>query len=55
MNRLLSTVFFFLFLQAGFAQLEKDLKLADHYYSQGEYDKARPYYESVYKTNPSKI
>ena len=55
MNRLLSIVFFFLFLQAGFAQLVKDLKLADHYYSQGEYDKARPYYESVYKTNPSKI
>ena len=55
MNRLLSMVFFFLFLQASFAQLEKDLKLADHYYSQGEYDKARPYYESVYKTNPSKI
>ena len=55
MNRLLSVVFFFLFLQVGFAQLEKDLKLADHYYSQGQYDKARPYYESVYKTNPSKI
>ena len=55
MNRLLSIVFFFLFLQVGFAQLEKDLKLADHYYSQGQYDKARPYYESVYKTNPSKI
>lgn len=55
MNRLLSIVFFFLFLQVSFAQLEKDLKLADHYYSQGQYDKARPYYESVYKTNPSKI
>ena len=55
MNRLLSIVFFFLFLQVGFAQLEKDLKLADHYYSQGQYDKARPYYEAVYKTNPSKI
>ncbi len=55
MNRPLTIVFFFLFLQVSFAQLEKDLKLADHYYSQGEYDKARPYYESVYKTNPSKI
>tara|TARA_B100001287_G_scaffold207159_1_gene176179 strand:- start:2967 stop:4802 length:1836 start_codon:yes stop_codon:yes gene_type:complete len=55
MNRSLSIVLYFLFLQVGFGQLEKDLKLADHYYSQGEFDKARSYYESVYKTNPSKI
>ena len=55
MNRGLSFVFLFLFSQASFAQLDSDLKLADHYYSQGEFDKARPYYESVYKSNPSKI
>ena len=55
MIRFISIVMIFLFSQASFAQLESDLKLADHYYSQGEYDKARPYYESVYKTNPSKI
>tara|TARA_B100000767_G_scaffold271913_1_gene298529 strand:+ start:1002 stop:2837 length:1836 start_codon:yes stop_codon:yes gene_type:complete len=55
MNRLLGIVFLILFSKVGFAQLESDLKLADHYYSQGEYDKARPYYEAVYKTNPSKI
>lgn len=55
MIRFFSIVMIFLFSQASFAQLESDLKLADHYYSQGEYDKARPYYESVYKTNPSKI
>ena len=55
MIRFFSIVIIFLLSQASFAQFESDLKLADHYYSQGEYDKARPYYESVYKRNPSKI
>ena len=32
-----------------------DQQLAQHYYNNGEYDKALVYYEKLYETNPAKI
>lgn len=37
------------------AQDGSDQQLAQHYYSNGEYDKALIYYEKLYDANPSKI
>ena len=47
-------VFFFLITMLAvpsFAQGENDLELADYYYSQGQYEQAKLYYEKIYKTN----
>ena len=38
-----------------FAQTESDIKLAQYYYSNGEFDKAVGYFEKIYSSTPSKI
>jgi len=35
-----------------FAQSQSSIQLANHYYTQGEFSKAREYYETIYKRNP---
>jgi tetratricopeptide (TPR) repeat protein len=37
------------------AQTETDQQLAQHYYSNGEFDKAKMYYERLYSKDPSKF
>lgn len=51
---------FLCFLLAGihhhaFAQPSSDVQLANHYYSNGEFSKAKEYYEKLYKREPLKI
>lgn len=53
--RLHFIIVFLLVLGPCFAQVDSDIKLAEHYYAQGEFEKARAYYESLYNANPSKI
>ena len=48
-------LFFVFFVQLSWAQTDTDIKLADHYYTQGEFEKAKGYYEGIYNTNPNKI
>jgi len=48
-------IIFLLLVVTGFTQVDSDIQLAKHYYAQGEFEKARGYYEALYKTNPSKI
>ena len=48
-------IIFLLLVVTGFTQVDSDIQLAEHYYAQGEFEKARGYYEALYKTNPSKI
>ena len=48
-------IFFLLFVVTAFTQVDSDIQLAEHYYAQGEFEKARGYYEALYKKNPSKI
>lgn len=48
----------FLFLsmnQITFAQPNSDVQLANHYYNNGEFSKAKEYYEKLYKREPLKI
>jgi tetratricopeptide (TPR) repeat protein len=48
----------FLFLLCAtltFAQTETDQQLAQHYYMNGEFEKARTYYEKLYEKDPSKL
>ena len=49
------SIIFLLLVVTGFTQVDSDIQLAEHYYAQGEFEKARGYYEALYKTNPSKI
>ena len=49
---LLSTGIIFLLSFSMFAQDEQDQRLALNYYRQGEYDKAKIYYERIYAVNP---
>jgi tetratricopeptide (TPR) repeat protein len=37
------------------AQTDNDLQLAQHYYANGEFDKALSYYQRIYDKDPSKI
>ncbi len=37
------------------AQTDTDLQLAQHYYANGEFDKALSYYQRIYDKDPSKI
>ncbi len=51
---------FLCFLLSGihhhaFAQPSSDVQLANHYYSNGEFSKAKEYYEKLYKREPLKI
>lgn len=47
----LSFLFFFV-SSSGIAQTGPDDQLANHYFSQGEYSKAKDYYEKLYKQEP---
>ena len=38
-----------------FSQTETDIQLAQHYYSNGEFDKASSYYEKIYNSTPTKV
>ena len=38
-----------------FSQTETDIQLAQHYYSNGEFDKATGYYEKIYNATPTKV
>ena len=51
-------IFAFIALQCvlfSFGQDGSDQQLAQHYYSNGEFDKALIYYEKLYDQNPAKI
>jgi len=48
-------IFFFLCTSPFFGQTETDLQLAQHYYTNGEFDKATMYYEKIYANDPSKL
>ncbi|MFM6936029.1 MAG: tetratricopeptide repeat protein [Flavobacteriales bacterium] len=48
-------IFFFLGSSQLFGQTETDLQLAQHYYTNGEFDKATMYYEKIYANDPSKL
>jgi tetratricopeptide (TPR) repeat protein len=37
------------------AQTETDIQLAQHYYLNGEFDKASVYYEKLYEADPSRV
>ena len=54
MIRLLIFIFIFIF-QLSWAQTDTDIKLADHYYSQGEFEKAKGYYQLIYNTSPNQV
>lgn len=47
-------IFFFMFAFLSLAQ-ETDHQLAEHYYSEGEFDKALSYYQKLYEQNDSKF
>jgi len=47
--------FFILLGFSGFSQTETDVQLAQYYYSNGEFDKAVIYYQSLYAKNPTKV
>lgn len=53
--RVFLSLLFLMFLQPYFGQTGSDIKLAEHYYAQGEFEKAKSYYELVYKKTPSLI
>lgn len=46
----------FLYLAPGlFAQTETDIQLAQHYYANGEFDKAVTYYEKLFENSPTRV
>lgn len=47
--------FFILLGFSGFSQTETDVQLAQYYYSNGEFDKAVIYYQSLYAKNSTKV
>ncbi len=53
--RIAAFICFLLFLLPAHAQLETDQQLAQHYYSNGELDKATMYYERLFSKDPSKF
>jgi tetratricopeptide (TPR) repeat protein len=55
MKQILLIVFILICLGSAFSQTETDIQLAQHYYSNGEFDKATGYYEKIYNSNPSKV
>jgi tetratricopeptide (TPR) repeat protein len=55
MKQILLVVFVLICLGSAFSQTETDIQLAQHYYSNGEFDKATGYYEKIYNSNPSKV
>ena len=46
---------FFCSITLSYGQTETDIQLAQYYYTNGEFDKARMYYEKLYATDPSKV
>lgn len=48
-------VFFFLFFSSAILAQGTDQQLAQHYYSNGDFEKALMYYEKLYDKDPSKI
>ncbi len=53
--RITISFLFLLFATLTFAQTETDQQLAQHYYMNGEFEKARTYYEKLYEKDPSKL
>jgi tetratricopeptide (TPR) repeat protein len=53
--RIIISFLFLLFATLAFAQTETDQQLAQHYYMNGEFEKARTYYEKLYEKDPSKL
>jgi tetratricopeptide (TPR) repeat protein len=53
--RFVAFICFVLFFLPAHAQLETDQQLAQHYYSNGEFDKATLYYERLFTKDPSKF
>lgn len=53
--RITISFLFLLFATLTFAQTETDQQLAQHYYINGEFEKARTYYEKLYEKDPSKL
>ena len=53
--RIIISFLFLLFVASTYAQTETDQQLAQHYYMNGEFEKARTYYEKLYEKDPSKL
>lgn len=53
--RIIISFLFLLFVTLTHAQTETDQQLAQHYYVNGEFEKARTYYEKLYEKDPSKL
>ncbi len=53
--RILFCFFTVLSTQAVYAQPNSDAQLANHYYNNGEFSKAKEYYEKLYKREPIKM
>lgn len=54
MKNVLSIVFI-LFTSLTWGQTDTDIQLAQHYYSQGDFDKALEYYEKIYNQSPTTV
>jgi len=48
-------LFFLCIAQGLFAQTETDIQLAQHYYVNGEFDKAVTYYEKLFENSPTRV
>jgi tetratricopeptide (TPR) repeat protein len=55
MKQILLVVFVLINYSSVFSQTETDIQLAQHYYSNGEFDKAAGYYEKIYNATPTKV
>ncbi len=55
MKQILLVVFVLIGSSSVFSQTETDIQLAQHYYSNGEFDKATGYYEKIYNATPTKV
>jgi tetratricopeptide (TPR) repeat protein len=53
--RIILIVIILLSVSAVHAQTDTDLQLAQHYYTNGEFDKALTYYEKLYAKDPSRV
>jgi len=54
-SRVLYIFFFVISIQTVYGQSQADIQLANHYYVNGEYDKAKVYYDKLYKRLPLDI
>ena len=49
------SIVFILFATLTWGQTDNDIQLAQHYFSQGDFDKALEYYEKIYNQSPTTV